>query len=162
MYLWCELCITEINVDNTGKEWHKRVYRKWKLVLIRRTEHSNRMRNFRRKMQILMARMCSKNTTIARYDVLFMCDVATYDVELHFVILVDFALSSTYSHLCCCRRICDIGLCSVCLMCHHKKKQVNWFGAGSRRTKRCDAIKVILNRELQMIKRQEQYMIWLN
>ena len=50
-----------------------------------------------------------KNTTIARYVVPYMCDIVTYDIDLHFAILVDFALSSTYSHLCCCNRICDIG-----------------------------------------------------
>ena len=92
--------------------------------MVRRAEHSNSVRNFRRTMQILMARICLKNTTIARYDVLHMCDIVTYDIDLHFVILVDFALSSTYSHFGCSSRIYDIGLCSVCLMCHHKKNKL--------------------------------------
>ena len=54
-------------------------------------EHSIRVRNFRRTRQIMMARICSKNTTIARYGVLYKCDVVTYDIELHLVILVDFS-----------------------------------------------------------------------
>ena len=36
---------------------------------------SNRGRNFPGAMQILMARICSRSLTIARYGVPYMCDV---------------------------------------------------------------------------------------
>ena len=42
------------------------------------------------------------------------------------------------------------------------QKQVNWFVARSSRTKRCDAIKIILDREFQTVELGEQYQMWLN